>query len=48
MSVKAAFVGASGATLSHVLAWTLLAGHRAAARKSLSPFFIYFDLQRPL
>ncbi|KAJ3952440.1 hypothetical protein N0V92_011123 [Colletotrichum tropicale] len=31
MPVKAAFVGATGATLSHVLAWTLLAGHKAAA-----------------
>ncbi|TDZ20922.1 hypothetical protein Cob_v006241 [Colletotrichum orbiculare MAFF 240422] len=31
MPVKAAFVGATGATLSHLLAWTLLAGHRAAA-----------------
>ncbi|KAH9231454.1 hypothetical protein K456DRAFT_1726452 [Colletotrichum gloeosporioides 23] len=31
MPVKAAFVGATGATLSHVLAWTLMAGHKAAA-----------------
>ncbi|KAF5517541.1 hypothetical protein CGCA056_v011368 [Colletotrichum aenigma] len=31
MTVKAAFVGATGATLSHVLAWTLMAGHKAAA-----------------
>ncbi|KAF4983932.1 hypothetical protein FDECE_17197 [Fusarium decemcellulare] len=31
MPVKAAFVGACGATLSHVLAWTLLAGHKSAA-----------------
>ncbi|KAF4952437.1 hypothetical protein FSARC_12632 [Fusarium sarcochroum] len=31
MSVKAAFIGAGGATLRHVLAWTLLAGHNAAA-----------------
>ncbi|KAL2672403.1 hypothetical protein Neosp_013112 [[Neocosmospora] mangrovei] len=31
MAVKAAFIGASGATLSHVLTWTLLAGHNAAA-----------------
>ncbi|KAJ4247454.1 hypothetical protein NW762_013129 [Fusarium torreyae] len=31
MGVKAAFIGAGGATLRHVLAWTLLAGHKAAA-----------------
>ncbi|KAH7239889.1 hypothetical protein B0J15DRAFT_569377 [Fusarium solani] len=31
MGVKAAFIGAAGATLSHVLTWTLLAGHNAAA-----------------
>jgi hypothetical protein len=43
MTVKAAFVGACGATLRHVLAWTLLAGHRAAARKSLSPFLSHYD-----
>jgi hypothetical protein len=33
MGVKAAFIGAGGATLIHVLQWTLLAGHRATARK---------------
>lgn len=33
MGVKAAFIGACGATLIHVLASTLLAGHRAAACK---------------
>ncbi|QKD59148.2 uncharacterized protein FOBCDRAFT_243141 [Fusarium oxysporum Fo47] len=31
MAVKAAFIGACGATLRHVLAWTLLDGHKAAA-----------------
>ncbi|KAF5530423.1 hypothetical protein FMEXI_13561 [Fusarium mexicanum] len=31
MAVKAAFIGACGATLRHVLAWTLLEGHKAAA-----------------
>ncbi|KAF4960447.1 hypothetical protein FGADI_937 [Fusarium gaditjirri] len=31
MAVKAAFIGAGGATLRHVLAWTLLGGHKAAA-----------------
>ncbi|VUC37298.1 unnamed protein product [Clonostachys rosea] len=31
MGVKAAFIGAGGATLIHVLRWTLLAGHHAAA-----------------
>ncbi|CAG9936273.1 unnamed protein product [Clonostachys rosea f. rosea IK726] len=31
MGVKAAFIGAGGATLIHVLQWTLLAGHRATA-----------------
>ncbi|RSL43638.1 hypothetical protein CEP54_014997, partial [Fusarium duplospermum] len=30
MGVKAAFIGATGATLSHVLTWTLLAGENAA------------------
>lgn len=34
MAVKAAFIGACGATLRHVLAWTLLDGHKAAARES--------------
>lgn len=33
MPVKAAFIGATGATLSHVLAKTLLAGFNAAARE---------------
>ncbi|KAF4447045.1 hypothetical protein F53441_9344, partial [Fusarium austroafricanum] len=31
MGTKAAFIGATGATLRHVLAWTLLDGHQAAA-----------------
>ncbi|KAK7402576.1 hypothetical protein QQX98_011681 [Neonectria punicea] len=31
MAVKAAVIGACGATLIHVLSWTLLAGHSAAA-----------------
>ncbi|RBQ73723.1 hypothetical protein FVER53590_11001 [Fusarium verticillioides] len=31
MAVKAAYIGACGATLRHVLAWTLLDGHKAAA-----------------
>ncbi|KAH7130936.1 hypothetical protein EDB81DRAFT_845558 [Dactylonectria macrodidyma] len=31
MGVKAAFIGACGATLSELLPWTLLAGHSAAA-----------------
>ncbi|KAF5587656.1 hypothetical protein FPCIR_7486 [Fusarium pseudocircinatum] len=31
MAVKAAFIGACGATLRHVLAWALLDGHKAAA-----------------
>ncbi|KAI1008303.1 hypothetical protein LB504_001248 [Fusarium proliferatum] len=31
MMVKVAFIGACGATLRHVLAWTLLDGHKAAA-----------------
>ncbi|KAI8711616.1 hypothetical protein NCS52_01425600 [Fusarium sp. LHS14.1] len=31
MGVKAAFIGAGGAILSHVLKWTLLASHNAAA-----------------
>lgn len=33
MGVKAAFIGAGGATLRHVLARTLLAGYSAAARE---------------